>query len=239
MTLRESVARLHGYDLIYVCVNRERGKLGASGFCYIGKVKDTPDRYLDAEVMETFHHTIHRPGPAFRLALEPLKNEKQGKWFYGETGSNWKLPENEQKYFDGDEPWERLMIGIFESAASEYRLRLREALAEHHVDSEESFYMVLGGLKKRPRRPVGATETQIRKFLRRRGRHEQMLQALELLDTSMGKYIIQRIQDEELIRCTHPELDLISDPKERYKEADRLRAELVKERVKKKGEINI
>ena len=60
-----------------------------------------------------------------------------------------------------------------------------------------------------------------------------MNQALDLLDTSAGSYIIQRIKDEELVKCLHPELELLSDPKEKAAEADRLRAELVKERVKK------
>ena len=233
MILRDLVARISEEEIVYVCLKREKGRLGASGYCFIGKKEDLSDRYLDAEVVEEFPHTVNYPGTAFRLDLTPLKSEKQGKWFYGEHGQKWKLPEDRQAVCANDAPWERLIIAIFEQAAGTFRYALQEALAEHHVDSEEAFYMVLGGLMKKPRRPVGATELQIRRFMRKKERWEEMNQALDLLDTSAGSYIIQRIKDEELVKCLHPELELISDPKKKAEEADRLRAELVKERVKK------
>lgn len=233
MILRDLVARISEEEIVYVCLKREKGRLGASGYCFIGKKEDLSDRYLDAEVVEEFPHTVNYPGTAFRLDLEPLKSEKQGKWFYGEHGQKWKLPDDRQSVCADDAPWESLIIAIFEQAAGTFRYALQEALAESRVDSEEAFYMVLNGLMKKPRRPVGATELQIRRFLRKKERWIEMMQALDLLDTSAGSYIVQRIKDEELIKCLHPELELISDPKEKAAEADRLRAELVKERVKK------
>jgi hypothetical protein len=214
-------------------MKRSKGNGGASGYCFIGKKEDLPDRYLDAEVIETFPHTVNYPGTAYRLDLVPTTKEKQGKWFYGEHGQKWKLPDDRQSVCADDAPWERLIIAIFEQAAGTFRYALQEALAESRVDSEEAFYMVLNGLMKKPRRPVGATELQIRRFLRKKERWIEMMQALDLLDTSAGSYIVQRIKDEELIKCIHPELELISDPKKKAEEADRLRAELVKERVKK------
>ena len=239
LTLREHLARSSGSDLIYICLKRSKGNGRASGYCFIGKKEDLPDRYLDAEVIETFPHTVNYPGTAYRLDLVPTTKEKQGKWFYGEEGLKWTLPDDQQKVTMAMEPWESLVIAIFESAAGTFRYALQEALAEHHVDSEEAFYMVLGGLMKKPRRPVGATETQIRRWIKRKDRYEEMMQALDLLDTSRGHYIIQRIKDEELVKILHPELLLISDMDERNAAAERFRAELVKERVKKKGEINI
>lgn len=233
MILRDLVARISEEEIVYVCLKREKGRLGASGYCFIGKKEDLSDRYLDAEVVEEFPHTVNYPGTAFRLDLEPLKSEKQGKWFYGEEGLKWTLPDDQQRVTMAMEPWESLLIAIFESAAGTFRYALQEALAEHHVDSEEAFYMVLGGLMKKPRRPVGATETQIRRWMKRKDRYEEMIQALDLLDTSRGHYIIQRIKDEELVKILHPELLLISDMDERNAAAERFRAELVKERVKK------
>ena len=233
MILRDLVARISEEEIVYVCLKREKGRLGASGYCFIGKKEDLSDRYLDAEVVEEFPHTVNYPGTAFRLDLKPLKSEKQGKWFYGEHGQKWKLPDDRQSVCADHAPWERLIIAIFEQAAGTFRYALQEALAESRVDSEEAFYMVLNGLMKKPRRPVGATELQIRRFLRKKERWIEMMQALDLLDTSAGSYIVQRIKDEELIKCIHPELELISDPKKKAEEADRLRAELVKERVKK------
>lgn len=232
MILRDLVARISEEEIVYVCLKREKGRLGASGYCFIGKKEDLSDRYLDAEVVEEFPHTVNYPGTAFRLDLEPLKSEKQGKWFYGEHGQKWKLPDDRQSVCADDAPWERLIIAIFEQAAGTFRYALQEALAEHHVDSEEAFYMVLGGLMKKPRRPVGATETQIRRWIKRKDRYEEMMQALDLLDTSRGHYIIQRIKDEELVKILHPELLLISDMDERNKAAERFRAEIARERVR-------
>jgi len=232
LILRDLVAHISEEEIVYVCLKREKGRLGASGYCFIGKKEDLSDRCLDAEVVEEFPHTVNYPGTAFRLDLKPLKSEKQGKWFYGEHGQKWKLPEDRQAVCANDAPWERLIIAIFEQAAGTFRYALQEALAEHHVDSEEAFYMVLGGLMKKPRRPVGATETQIRRWMKRKDRYEEMMQALDLLDTSSGHYIIQRIKDEELVKILHPELLLISDMDERNAAAERFRAEIVRERVR-------
>jgi len=232
LILRDLVARISEEEIVYVCLKREKGRLGASGYCFIGKKEDLSDRYLDAEVVEEFPHTVNYPGTAYRLDLVPTTKEKQGKWFYGEEGLKWTLPDDQQRVTMAMEPWESLLIAIFESAAGTFRYALQEALAEHHVDSEEAFYMVLGGLMKKPRRPVGATETQIRRWIKRKDRYEEMMQALDLLDTSRGHYIIQRIKDEELVKILHPELLLISDMDERNAAAERFRAEIVRERVR-------
>ena len=130
------------------------------------------------------------------------------------------------------EPWESLIIAIFESAAGSFRYALREAIAEGNPKDEAEFNRVLSNLAKKPRRPVGATETQIRRWMKRKDRYEEMKAALDLLDTSRGHYIVQRIKDEELVKILHPELLLISDMDERNAAAERFRAEIVRERVR-------
>ena len=213
-------------------MKRSKGNGGASGYCFIGKKEDLPDRYLDAEVIETFPHTVNYPGTAYRLDLVPTTKEKQGKWFYGEEGLKWTLPDDRQKVTMAMEPWESLVIAIFESAAGSFRYALREAIAEGNPKDEAEFNHVLTKLSKKPRRPVGATETQIRRWMKRKDRYEEMKAALDLLDTSRGHYIIQRIKDEELVKILHPELLLISDMDERNAAAERFRAEIVRERVR-------
>ena len=213
-------------------MKRSKGNGGASGYCFIGKKEDLPDRYLDAEVIETFPHTVNYPGTAYRLDLVPTTKEKQGKWFYGEEGLKWTLPDDRQKVTMAMEPWESLVIAIFESAADSFRDALREAIAEGNPKDEAEFSRVLTKLSKKPRRPVGATETQIRRWMKRKDRYEEMKAALDLLDTSRGHYIVQRIKDEELVKILHPELLLISDMDERNAAAERFRAEIVRERVR-------
>jgi len=213
-------------------MKRSKGNGGASGYCFIGKREDLPDRYLDAEVIETFPHTVNYPGTAYRLDLVPTTKEKQGKWFYGEEGLKWTLPDDRQRVTMAMEPWESLIIAIFESAAGSFRYALREAIAEGNPKDEAEFNRVLTKLSKKPRRPVGATETQIRRWMKRKDRYEEMKAALDLLDTSRGHYIIQRIKDEELVKILHPELMLISDMDERNAAAERFRAEIVRERVR-------
>ena len=235
LTLREHLARSSGSDLIYICLKRSKGNGGASGYCFIGKREDLPDRYLDAEVIEAFPHTVNYPGTAYRLDLVPTTKEKQGKWFYCETGLKWTLPDDRQRVTMAMEPWESLIIAIFESAAGSFRYALREAIAEGNPKDEAEFNRVLTKLNKKPRRPVGATETQIRRWMKRKDRYEEMKAALDLLDTSRGHYIIQRIKDEELVKILHPELLLISDMDERNAAAERFRAEILKERVRIKN----
>ena len=232
MILRDRVARISKEEIVYVCLKREKGRLGTSGYCFIGKKEDLSDRYLDAEVVEEFPHTVNYPGTAYRLDLVPTTKEKQGKWFYGEEGLKWTLPDDRQRVTMAMEPWESLLIAIFESAAGSFRYALREAIAEGNPKDEAEFNRVLTNLAKKPRRPVGATETQIRRWMKRKDRYEEMKQALDLLDTSRGHYIIQRIKDEELVKILHPELLLISDMDERNAAAERFRAEIVRERVR-------
>ena len=237
LILRRHLERSSGSDLIYICLKRSKGNGRASGYCFIGKKEDLPDRYLDAEVIETFPHTVNYPGTAYRLDLVPTTKEKQGKWFYGEEGLKWTLPDDQQKVTMAMEPWESLVIAIFESAADSFRDALREAIAEGNPKDEAEFNRVLTNLAKKPRRPVGATETQIRRWMKRKDRYEEMKQALDLLDTSRGHYIVQRIKDEELVKILHPELLLISDMDERNAAAERFRAEIVRERVRKGGSL--
>lgn len=107
-------------ELIYI------GAKESSGFVWIGPVKYIPEKYLSAEVTETYRHRSNYPGTTVLIDEYGRRN---GVWFLWEYDPT--VPEKFAPLADVGDGYENLLAAIFASIATDYRKDLRAAIKHY------------------------------------------------------------------------------------------------------------
>ena len=185
------------------------GEFNGSGFRWIGKYKDMPEKYLDQIVVEMYERTIEYTGQV--ILIDVGRKKKAG----GNNGQYWNWNEVDKTV----KPWpmdhdistdgaEMLLMAIIKDSARVYRNDIERALKKSNYKTEKG----------------------IRNIIRRvRGLDEKVIELMA--GTSRGEYILQRIEDEAVIRAMHPDWDSVPYEKRRSymdQELKRIRKQRVK-----------
>ena len=168
--------------LIYI------GEKNGSGFIWIGKYGAVPETFREKRVLEQYRRTCGYEGEILLIDVG-LKKKKGG------TGGpywNWEECDKTVKPFKGTdqiapEAAEKLLMAIMRDSALDYKNDLNRALQKLTGHPEETLRDVIKKVRHLDRQKIGI-----------------------LTDTSRGEYILQRIEDEAVIKAMNVDWDKLS-----------------------------
>lgn len=180
----------------------------AAGYIWIGLPKDVPEKYLDAEVMDTWAHKTSYPGTTIKLDFQ---YNGEGKWFWWEFDES--IPNKTHEPLEcQNENLSKCYAAIVRVLMTDYERELRIGIGNKRLKSPDC----------------------IRKEINRI--HKYYYDLTFISGSSAGQYIIQRVEDEVFIYATHPELNRIRDVEKKFALIEKYRKEILAERAKKAGE---
>ena len=193
--------------LIYV------GKKNGSGFDWIGQFGAVPEELRDKRVLEQYPRTTGYKGES--LLIDDGLQKKKG----GSGGLYWNWEECDTtvppyQYTDqiAPEAAERLLMAIMRDSALDYKNDLNRALAKLTGHPEKSLRKVVKKIRQLDKNKIAV-----------------------LTGTSRGEYILQRLEDEAVIKAHCKEWDSLSYTKRQKlleKESKRMRMQRVKDSEK-------
>lgn len=191
------------------------GAIKGSGFFWIGHRKNVPEQYLGTPIAETDRRTVDAPGTIILLEGDCKEffggKEPPGYWYWYECDPSAPKPV-EGRLHGSPANFESLLVGIAKTEGYWYKNELRKALDSVHHDMDRAEAEEL----------VRNVQTVCRPHL------------VLLPESSVGQYIIQRIEDEAVARGICPRAKWVKMKFEtRHNYLDRTVKKFVQERVRK------
>ena len=188
------------------------GKKNGSGFDWIGLFGAVPEEFLEKRVLEQYRRTYGYEGEIL-LVEDGYSQKKKG----GSGGKYWNWDECEKTvppFKSNDqlnpEAAERLLMAIMRDSALDYKNDLNRALHKLQGHPEETLRDVVEKIRHIDRQKIGI-----------------------LVGTSRGEYILQRIEDEAVIKAMNVDWEKLSYPVRQKildRESKRMRIRRVREK---------
>lgn len=205
MVLTGYLSTISPDEIIYLgCDSIEKAKFksNGSGFVFIGYAKDAPVDKFGQRIVRDTYPHECDYG-GMTVIIEGTEAGKY--WFWHEEDPS--VPIKEVPLQADPEPFENLLVAIAKQTITDYRLKLKYEIKRARPTHMMEVNDIIG-------------------FCRRNA-------DLEFLKGSnVGKYMIQAVEDEELIFWMYPKARKM-DPEKKAKFIDEKRAEILSERLKK------